>query len=312
MSDVFSDEYWQNEFAVTQADMDRLATFITEAGRAQDLTVLVKRVIRGRLRHGSVAEEILTVESSPAGPSVRLWDPAAAWTQGDLAIFPQQNSLTRQWSALIGEITSVKETEVSIFLPSTQKRTGFILAESGSVKAQNWHKKVQEIVAEKRLAQQAEEQGELILLTYGERVASQLLEHLREDERFVRLSGRWFLRDLAQGLTPEQIEQVAWHLLVAAASPTTTDLLTTLALSQNDPVLFGLYLALRDHPNLFQMLNPGPEPAWQLVGPPPGSFTPRFPAYDPVSYTILCRPGIQADAPVVSKLWETGLLQAVI
>ena len=38
MTDVYSDRYWQTEFAVTQADMDRLESYIVETGTAYDST----------------------------------------------------------------------------------------------------------------------------------------------------------------------------------------------------------------------------------------------------------------------------------
>src|SRR5690606_36605084 len=143
--------------------------------------------------------------------------------------------------------------------------TAFERAGKGSKSAQDWSAKVKQIVDDKRRILEAQDWQDIILLEHGERIVILMLDSLQDDNRFMRLSGRWSLRNLAQGFTPEQIEQIAWHLLVATAPPTIADLLVPLSLPQNDPILFGLYLALRAHPELFQMLNPGPEPAWQLV-----------------------------------------------
>jgi hypothetical protein len=63
MADVYSDHYWQSEFNITEADLNRLGSFIKDANQAQDLTTLVKRVIRGRLRYGR--------EVSPAAIGIR-------------------------------------------------------------------------------------------------------------------------------------------------------------------------------------------------------------------------------------------------
>lgn len=52
MSDPFSDKYWQKEFAITQADLDRIAALIRETQQTQDATTLIRRVVRGRLRYG--------------------------------------------------------------------------------------------------------------------------------------------------------------------------------------------------------------------------------------------------------------------
>ena len=42
-----SDTYWTDEFSITEADMDRIATHIRQTGQAHDLTEIAQRVVRG-------------------------------------------------------------------------------------------------------------------------------------------------------------------------------------------------------------------------------------------------------------------------
>ncbi len=301
MSDVFSDEYWQNEFAVTQADMDRLTTFITEVGQAQDLTVLVKRVIRGRILYGpdmsAPTQGVVATKLDAA--AVKLWDPAGSWHIGDHAIFAKQIKQTDGqwlWDALVGEVRQVEETLVRIFFPLLADMKPFARADKGSKQAKTWSATVKKIVEDKKRLHEAQDWQDIILLEHGERIVPLLLNALQGESRFVRLSGRWFLRYLAQGLTPEQIEQVAWHLLVAARHPP----LPIYSKPSPCPRMIHSVRPLPDPAGSSQPVpdaQPRPRTCLATSWPTPGSFTPRFPAYEPVSYTILCRPGIQVDSP---------------
>lgn len=312
MSDVYDSAYWTDEFQVTQADLERIAAHIRETGQAHDLTELAKRVVRGRLRHGPDA-------SAPAQAtwaddrSVRLWDPAGKWEVGDHVIVARL--VTKGvYEPFVGEIIGVEPRQVRLQLDGVDQPATYLRAAPGSAEARKWHAKVREVIAQKRQAPGLDQQVEAILLTHGERIASQLLDALRADERFVRLAGRWFLRELALPPTEEQLTALAWAM-VPLQEPQPTDALVPLIqppLSEGDPGLFGLYLAMRQHPKLFNNVDPGLRPRWVLVGPPPGPFTPHHAAYDPATYEILCLPHQPVSAEIVRRLWELELLRAVV
>lgn len=311
MSDVLSDAYWTDEFEVTEADLDRIAKHIEESGAAQDLTTLAKRVIRGRVRYGAET-------SAPArqtwseDPSVRLWDPAGEWEVGDHIVFAALVS-RGTYQPLVGEITEVEPEFVRVDLDRRERAGKLWRSEPGSEKAKDWHRKVREVVESKRRSADEAEQAEGILLQHAERVASHLLEALRADERFVRLAGRWFLGSLAEPPTGEQITALAWAMLEQEEPQPTEELrrLVEPPLPEGDAHLFGLYLALRDRPEVFRNADPGQRPRWELAGPPPGSCMPRRAAYDPDTYEVLCVPGEQVPPEVVARLWELDLLRAV-
>jgi len=312
MPDVYDNTYWADKFGVTTADLDRIATHIRETGQARDLTALARRVVRGRLRHGPET-------SAPAQPtwakdrSVRLWDPAGEWKVGDHVIVAR---LVRKgvYEPFVGEIVVVEPRQVRLQLDGVKEQAIYLRAAPGSGRARQWHAKVRKVVAEKRRASTLEEQVEAILLTHGERVISQLLDALRADSRFLRLAGRWFLRELAVCPTEEQLTTLAWAM-VCQEEPQPTEALVSLVQpppAEGDPGLFGLYLAMRECTDLFENVDPGKRPRWALASPPPGSFTPRYAAYDPETYEVLCVPGEPAPPEMVSRLWDLGLLKAVV
>ena len=308
--DVYSNAYWTEAFTVTEADLNRLAGFIREQKQAQDLSGLVKRVVRGRLRHGHDLGKAASLGPSPSSSPVRLWDPAAEWQPGDHAIVIRR---AKGFIAVIGEVTDVTYEKAEFYLPDENRTIGYQRAEKGSENAHKWHTKVREIVAQKRATEGEAEWLELIILEYGERIAGLLLQALREDERFVLLDGRYFLHALAIPPDKEQLHQLAWSLLPESEPQSTAALLIRLpdVAGGNDAALFGLYLALGQSPHWFTNTQPEKRPLWRLAGPPPGTFTARYAAYDPDSYEILCLPGEEAQETAVSRLWQAGLLAAV-
>lgn len=314
MIDDNSDIYWAQQFQLTQADLDRTADYIYKTGQAHDLTMLARRVIRGRLEHGPDY-------SAPAQPdwiedrSVRLWDPAGEWQVGDHAIIFSWDWEAGSQRPVVGEVIQVTANCVYFQTPiSSNSSPSYERAPAGSPNARKWHETVRRVVEAKRQATEGKDQVDLIMLNYGERITSQLLEALQADERFVRLTGRWFLHEVARRPTDEQLTALAWAMLQLDDPQPTEDLVSLVQppLTDGDPGLFGLYLVLKDRPDLFTNADPGLSPRWVLADPPPGELMPSHAAYDPGTYEVVCRPGIAAGPETVRRLWELGLLRAVI
>jgi len=314
MTAPFSDRYWIEEFRVTQADLDRTAAHIRETGQAHDLTALARRLVRGRFRHGpetSTSAQLVWAEH----PSVRLWDPAGEWSVGDNVIVRTWKYARQRNEAMVGEIMQVDSSSVLVHVEdSFQPERKFLRARQGSEKARKWRETVESAVAELRGSGDIEERVDAVILEHGERVISQLLDAMRADERFVRLAGRWFLRELAGPPTEEQMTALAWAMVSLEEPRPTADLVPLVQppLVEGAPGLFGLYLAMRDHPDLFANADPGKRPRWVLAGPPPGTFTPCCAAYDPDTYGVLCLPGEPVPPEAVGRLWDLGLLKAVL
>ncbi|RMD65814.1 hypothetical protein D6833_02355 [Candidatus Parcubacteria bacterium] len=316
MSDVLQDTYWMDEFRVTNADLERIAAYIRETGQAHDLTELAKRVVRGRLRfgpeHSTPAQLTLTTD-----PSVRLWDPTKEWEVGDyvvVAVMSVEGGRGRH-KPYVGEVIEVGSETVRVQIDALgESRAYSTRAKYSNDDLYKWREFVRRLVEDQAEPQNIGGQVDQVIWKHGERVISQLLDALRADNRFVRLAGRWFLRELALPPAEEQLTSLAWGM-VNLDDPQPIENLVSLVqppLAEGDASLFGIYLAMRARPDLFANADPGQRPRWKLVGPPPGSFTPRHPAYDPNTYEILCLPNQPASPSDVKRLWELGLLRAVM
>lgn len=317
MSDLFSDRYWIDEFQVTEADLDRISDHIRKTGQAHDLTTLARRVVRGRLIYGPDRESAPAQPAWAKDPSVRLWDPAGTWKAGDHVIVAVDLPVERgeRYEPFIGEITTVETDLVRVRIDALGESAAYYTrARYNPDDLKKWKQFVEDLVEARRGTKDIDTQAEYVILEHGERVVSQLLDALRADGRFVRLAGRWFLRELAVLPTEEQLSALAWAM-VTQAEPQPTEALIPLVqppLAAGDPGLFSLYLAMRDRSDLFANADPGQRPRWVLAGPPPGTCAPRYAAYDPETYEILCLPEQPAAPEAVKRLWDLGLLRMVV
>lgn len=315
MSDPFSDQYWRDEFTVTTADLERLGDFMAETRQAHDLTALAQRIVRGRLRHGTDLTDPALKAASRGGERVRLWDPSVAWELGDRVIVAVGVAVEGRTihAPYVGEIVSEQDNKVRIQIDALNEHRDYSVAES-SENLQKWRKFVENLVRSRRGSQDENTQMEYVLLRFGERLVTQVLNALKQDSRFIELDGRWFLRQLAAFPTEEQLGFLAWKMVPFHEPRSTVDLVSLIQppLAAGDAGVFGLYLALRQYPALFGNADPGLRPRWRLVGPPPGAGMARNAAYDPATYTVLCMPGETLAPELVARLWNLELLEAII
>jgi len=313
VSDPFSDRYWLEEFQVTKADLDRIEDHILETNQAYDLTALARRVVRGRLRYGPEEESIPARSKWIEDDSVRLWDPSGEWKVGDHAIvavgFAEEGSTMHK--PFVGEVTRIEEGKANLRIDALGETRVYATQASPDL-LQRWRGFVEGLVEARRGSRDVETQTDYVILDHGRRVISQLLEALRADDRFVRLAGRWFLCELAEPASDEQLAFLAWKMLHLEEPRSTADLVSLVdpPLADGDPGLFGLYLTMRES-ELFRNADPGKRPRWVLANAPPGTCSAAHAAYDPESYEVVCLPGHTIRPELVEWLWEADLLRAL-
>lgn len=317
MSDPFSDRYWLEEFQVTEADLDRIEKHFRETGQAHDLTALARRVVRGRLRYGP--EKSPEVEAAlKTDASVRLWDAEKEWEIGDHVIVQAQDKRNDQWTRapFIGEVVNILESRDRVDIRVDAKaRVISYSTRPDPAKGESyerWRRSLENLIAPLSGSRDIDSQVDYVLFQH-EHVSSRLINSLKADDRFVRLAGRWFVRELAVPAKDEQLASLAWAMVPLEEPKSTADLVPLVEppLVEGDPGLFGLYLAMRDS-DLFENADPGQRPRWVLAAPPPGTCTAQHPAYDPETYEILCLSGESIPPELVQQLWEAQLLRAVL
>jgi hypothetical protein len=304
--------YWAQGFAVAEIDLDGIASHIEVTVRAQDLTSLAKRVVKGRLSSGREGDGGPLALAS-GHPSVRLWDPAGEWRQGDRVIVARLLP-GRVHRASVGTVLRIHSGHVEFELDESGDLVRFVVARPDSKDARKWRAFVSRVVDETLASPAVDMQAEGILLRHGENVLSRLLHSLASDGRFVEVRRRWFLTRLASLPADDQVSRLAWAMVGADRPQETGDLVPLVEppLARGDRGLFGLYLALAARPNAFERVESEQDRGWILCGPPPGCFTPNHAAYDPATFEVLCVPGERAGERVVRRLWELDLLSSAV
>lgn len=305
-------------FLVHTEDLNRLARWIRRTAEEQDLTSMVRRFVRGRLRYGP-AQRGKLVTGPVRSELVRLWDPAKAWHMGDLAIFPESvmRDRVRAFTPRIGEIVRVQGGGVTVRIdgrPGTQVY-GTASTQQGGEALMRWRRSVEDLV--RALPDRSDESSliEYALYHFGEGAATNLLGALRQDGRFIAIEGQWLLRSQAIGPDRAQLNGLARAMLVAADRPMTAAELLPLVpppVAAGAAGLFGLALSLQERPELFSNVDAGARPRWVLSDAPPGEYTARLAAYDPETWDVLCEPGDTLDTATVQRLWSLGLLPVVL
>ncbi len=303
------------DFAVSTTDLDAIADQIETSRQAMDLTSIGRHLARVWLTSPPGPGATSTPHWAK-DPSVRVWDPAGHWSVGNRAIVAcfEQTQQGYQMRVRVGSIVKVVEGKATIRLDGRKEPAKYSLARPGSTDAETWRKTVEEEAAKLQRGPYLEDRVEAGLAKHGERVFSLTLEALQGDPRFVSVADRWYLAKLTTAPSEEQLGALAWKMVRWSTPQTTEALLPQVRppLSRGAPGLFGLELALRQHPELFKYVSSQQPSGWVLAGPPPGSFKANCAAYDPETYDVLCQAGDSVPPEVVAKLWASRLLGAVL
>ena len=312
---AFYERYWSRLFGVTQADLDLLVAHVAESepDRASTLTSMVRAVVDMRLRQGPRLDSTPARDAKVADPLVRRWDSEASWVVGDRAIFVVPDlDRVRGFSPCLGQLLQVGSDHV---LARVDGRSALeVYALGPTVRGQP------AIAAEARMATLAGEDDvgscvDDVIWRFGGIVVGRVLAALRADKRFMELEGLWSLRDLAQRPGERDVVEVARVLFDLRVHSLTLDVLLSRALPNTvivTPARFGWVLVMEEHPELFVRVATLPQSRWALAGPPPVPLIARHAAYDPETYEIMCTAGSQLTGETARRLWDCGLLYAVL
>ena len=317
MTDMLSDQYWQQEFDITEADLDRIAERIRKEESAFDLTTLAKRVVQGRLRFGHELSQ--PVLSSWTGRSrVRLWDPAEQWAVGDRVIVARRVDDDAQgqkrFEAFVGDVVSFDSKYLKMHMDGIANPIEYERAPHGSENAVKWYTKVREVVIQKEQSGETSEQTEAIILKHGERIVSRLLHSLEENGGFIGLENSWYLKELIQLLTKDQLDNLYKNLLVLP-NPQPVDQLVSMVIPSppvNKESRFSVHLGCLNHPKRFSNTGTPSRPLWQAIAPSPEEAVVTYYAFDPQTYQILTQPGQRLSQRQAQRLQDLGLYSQIV
>lgn len=300
MIDIYSDDYWLNEFTITAADLNRFQERILREDKPLDTTNLVKLLIKGRLEFGhEISPSVL--KSWTGKDSVRIWDPFAKWSLGDGIIVPKEVK-NNYYQCFIGEVIRVNETksQIDIWLDGQETLVTYRYGNPAAIGVGEFAKKLVE-----------EKYGELdyVVMRFGNRIASALLHALDTDERFIGLEGNWYLTQKLPFIETSLIKSVHQSLLIRDHF-ILDDILPMVKVDALQNELFlkmATQVALLKLPEHFENIGTSSHPLWRALPPRPDNAKVKYHAYDTKNYEILCSPGQQLEIEKAQRLMELNL-----
>lgn len=316
MTDVFSEEYWSEQFNITQDDLQRITERLERESAPQDLKSIALRIVRGRLEHGHDLSPAVLSELTGKS-SVRLWDPAGDWQVGDVVLVARHSGNDQEGdpihSAYLAEVMEIRDGLAFIKIENIGVKK-YSLARPGSQDAINWHKTVREVVEKKLQSDDLDQQAEGILLRYGERVFSRLADTLQSDSRLTELEGKWFPTKKLPHLDGASLKLM--HRTVLQQPSLTVDELMA-QVKKNVPIdetflRIAIQSALEGAPHRFEKTGTSSQPQWKARLPEPSQAEVTHFAYDPRTYEILSRPGQRLTQKNAQRLQELNLYAHVV
>lgn len=305
MTDIYSDEYWLNEFTITTADLNRFQEKILRDNTPTDTTSLVNQLIKGRLEYGhEVSPSVLKTWTGK--DSVRIWDPLEKWSVGDRIIVPKEVK-NGYYQCFIGEIIRVIETksQIEVWLDGQETLAIYRYGNPAAVGVSEFTRQL----VEKKYGE-----VDYIVVRFGNRIVSALLHALEADKRFIRLEGKWFLKHQLPVIATSKL-QSAHQTLLGRDSFVLDDILPMAQVDgvQNETLLkMGVQVALQGLPERFENIGTTARPLWRALPPSPEKAKVKYHAYDPKTYEVLCLPGQSVELQKAKRLMDLKLYKFMV
>ncbi len=315
MTDIFSDEYWNSQFDVTQDDLKRIEEWLGEQQRGAGIEEITRRIIRGRLKFGQ--------DASPSAlpgwvqeKHVLSWDEEEKWQVGSQVLVLKsewaRHGGRREIKPVFGRIDKITHNSFEIEGIGTYGRVA-----PGSPEAQTRYEYLRNVVWEKEQSSRQsqaniETQTETILMKNGAQVASRIVAALGKRERFVSHHQRWYLSQWLPEVSPGTLKRAHRALFRSEGKMPLSQIAPHISeLPASELGEIALVRALDATPQLFQPVDG----EWQIIKPPPPPWEQArglYYAYDPADYLIILHPGKPLKKSQADRLKELGMYDELV
>lgn len=247
-----TEEFWRDEYQVSDDDLDLVVGIILDAGRPQPLASLALEVILRRCKR----EEDVMVQQSLKG---RIYRPLEVYGVGEQLVFTAKDMA-------VGTIEGLRPGHNPKFGSFNVIRVSFADEELEFASSFDQPHPLNRPVEELLIGEQAEMSESEMVRLFEHHVAVKLESKLAESDDFVRFDGTWFLHELLPDIhigylnLAEAMIYEAGHPLVAR------DMLADLeigATASEETQLFALNHALGEDER-FDNVGTSESPIWYL------------------------------------------------
>lgn len=318
MNNIYSDEYWSEEFSITQDDVLRIAERIERSNSPQDLKTIALPIIKGRLEHGHDLSPA-ALQNLTGKTFVQLWDPEKSWQLGDLVLVAKESD--DQHIAYLGKIITLNDIHATFFIDEISDSITFArllegteLTSKYATDAETWRKTVKDSVELKYRSDNFEQKSNGIFLKHGERILNLLSETLLSNALFIELDGKWYLIEKLP-VFESAILKTLHKNLIQLSSFSLDDVLKMITKLENENEIIQkmtIQHALQKFPERFEKIESPLEIRWKALSPEPSQAQVLFHAYDPQTYEILCSPNKPLNNQNAERLLNLGIYNQIV
>ncbi len=202
-----NDGYWE-QFTILSTDLEHLSNTFLETEEPATLEALTRELIAARIAQLKALRQAGSAQG-------RQYRPAESYEVGETLLFPL-------WGDKRGEVIAVREGNNPEYPAFKVIR---VRMDDGSE-----HEFAAELPGEHplndfTLVREEELSEEEVFARYGRQIAEKLKEALTQDENFVSVGGRWFVRDLLLDISPMALNIIEAMLDMQEGGPLRTEAL---------------------------------------------------------------------------------------
>lgn len=260
--------YWRNQFAVTDGDLNRLAAILRDANGPIQVGDLLRGIVEYKLAQDSLVFDPLERAKSALAAGkllgeATIYHPTGVYKLGQ-QLYVARRFTGGEWQIGCGTVVNIDRSQrwstIELEVPDEPQHWFFVC------EVPSGHE-----YAVKHLTplSGSEQTADDVLDSFSGELLPHLHGRLAVDPRFVSLGNWWWLADAVQPLPPEALSILHKFLLTAAEPLAIGGLLARLGADWPDAPgnRFSLNRALLADPDRFRNIGTAAEPRWQAILP---------------------------------------------
>jgi len=257
MSDMILDEqYWTQDFAVTDGDVTRLYTFLQQTGQPEKAMNLLAQVVRRKLEKKSIEldsqqrhKSVAAAEALLQDHTVRVYQQTEDYEKGEQLLVAWRGSQRDEWYYGVGEVIEKKTVSephyrwiIRLRFADRSERSYIAGTDLNHPESRKLGLKLFDIRTKEE--QPLDKVADQVLCVYGSTLLAHLLGRLDEDDRFVRWADSCWLAEVLPELPEDALDRAAAYLWSRGLLAMAEALLQTLGLPTDEHHHWVLNLAL--------------------------------------------------------------------
>ncbi len=308
-------------FQITDDDLERIERWMKEQCVGVSSDEIIRRVARGRILYGEDREGkgITSLAQYANSINVLSWDQLDQWEVNKMVMIAR--TINGKISPQFGVITSIEKCnqDECFVLQIGNEFVKYAKHKPGSYEVKEYIRYLTEAIQNERIshanapeAQDLLSKVNLFLLNNGTKIATQIINGLNANNKFIQYNQMWYLREWVLPIEIQEIKHIHKKLLLNIEHFIET--VSLCELIWNEVSRFGefsIWFYLKELPEFFQPEANG----WRAVKPPPPDWHKAKGTcfvYSPSDFRVILRPGERLSKAQSELLKNLGYYAEVV